>query len=136
MIHKFVLLKQTRNVHGFTLIEVLVAATIVVLLTTIGFVSYRAASVKSRNGRRESDISQVRSALELYRATVGTYPNNTSYNNLMSNAQFVPYIGSVSILDPKNTSPYLYTYTSNGRTYSICYTKEPDPGTQVCQTNP
>ena len=130
------MIKKFFHKTGFTMIELLVAATIIIMLTTIGLVSYRTASVKSRNGRRESDISQVRSALELYRASVGSYPNNASFAALLSNGAFRSYLGPATIQDPKNTSPYLYTFSSNGRTYTICYTREPDPGTQVCQNNP
>lgn len=60
---------------GFTLIEVLVAATIIAILISIGVVSYASVNKRSRDAKRKSDIEQLRSALEMYRADNDSYPN-------------------------------------------------------------
>ena len=65
-------MKQTK---GFTLIELLVAATIIALLTAIGVVSYANINKRSRDTKRKSDIEQIRSSLEMYRADNGSYPH-------------------------------------------------------------
>ncbi|KKU82985.1 hypothetical protein A2973_03060 [Candidatus Gottesmanbacteria bacterium RIFCSPLOWO2_01_FULL_49_10] len=59
---------------GFTLIEVLVAATIIAVLVAIGMVSYGNINKRSRDSKRKSDLEQVRSALEMYRSDNNAYP--------------------------------------------------------------
>ena len=66
--------KRTES-KGFTLVEILVVATVIAVLTTMGTVSYGSISRRSRDAKRKSDVEQLRSALEMYRADNGTYPN-------------------------------------------------------------
>jgi type II secretion system protein G len=61
--------------NGFTLIELLVTIGIIAILVVIGVVSYGSINRRSRDTRRMSDIEQIRSALEMYRADNGFYPN-------------------------------------------------------------
>lgn len=66
-----------KNKNGFTLIELIVSITIIAVLTVAGVVSYRGASVKSRDSRRMADLEKIRMALELYRQNVGSsYPGS------------------------------------------------------------
>jgi general secretion pathway protein G len=65
--------KATLN-NGFTLIELIVTATITAILMTIGIVSYRSANEQSRDTKRKSDIEQIRASLEMYKADNGYYP--------------------------------------------------------------
>lgn len=60
---------------GYTLIELVVAMTIIALLFTVGVVSYTKANERSRNAKRKNDIEQIRSALEMYRVDKGSYPD-------------------------------------------------------------
>jgi prepilin-type N-terminal cleavage/methylation domain-containing protein len=128
---------------GFTLIELLVVAALIVIVTAISLVNFRATSEKSRNSKRQADITQVRSALELYRAANTTYPiysggsTGTNFNNLVANSSFYIYLANRDIADPMNTASYRYTYQSaaNGFTYTLCYYTEPSV-TQVCVNNP
>jgi general secretion pathway protein G len=62
------------NKKAFTLIELLVATTIIAVLIAIGTVSYSSVSRKSRDTKRRSDVEQIRAALEMYRADIGSYP--------------------------------------------------------------
>ena len=64
--------------RGFTLIEVLVAVTIIAILTSIGVVSYSSVNKRSRDAKRKGDVEQLRSALEMYRADNSYYPNTGS----------------------------------------------------------
>ncbi len=59
---------------GFSLMELLVAISIIAILTAVGVVSYGSINKRSRDVRRKSDLEQIRSALELYRADNGFYP--------------------------------------------------------------
>ncbi|MEO8581863.1 MAG: type II secretion system protein [Patescibacteria group bacterium] len=136
-------MKRDTLQHGFTLIELLVVAALIIMLTAISLVNFRGTSERTRNSKRQADISQVRSALELYRATNQKYPiysasnKVTNFTSLLNDATFKPYLSTPSLTDPNNVSPYQYEYqaAANGFTYSICYTVEP-AGTQTCLTNP
>lgn len=61
--------------RGFTMLEVLVSATIIAVLTAIGIVSYSSVNKRSRDVKRKSDLEQLRSALEMYRSDNGQYPS-------------------------------------------------------------
>lgn len=60
---------------GFTLIELLIVIVIIVIVVTIGAVSYTTVARNSRNAQRITDLNKVASALELYYADHGLYPN-------------------------------------------------------------
>lgn len=127
---------------GFTIIELMVVITIIALLTVAGLISYQKAGVSARNSKRKADLEQIKAALVLYRTDLGTYPP-TSPSGLTSMGQyeFPPYTTMASYLsgqtpqDPKNSSPYVYTYTTDTRQFSLCAQLEPTP-TQYCVTNP
>ncbi len=65
--HKF---KQ----KGFTMIELLVVISIIGLLASIVLVSFPGAMKSARDARRKSDISQIKTALEVYYEVHGVYP--------------------------------------------------------------
>lgn len=113
---------------GFTLIEVLVAVTIIAVLVSIGVVSYSSVNKRSRDAKRRGDIEQLRSALEMYRADIGSYPVNPLVPNfddvsvledaLVTTGTYMPSIPS----DPKSTQEYRYkaTNASGGNYYGYC----------------
>lgn len=117
---------------GFTLIEILVAATIIAVLIAIGTVSYTSINKRARDTRRRSDIEQLRSALEQYRSDSGYYPNtgaswvtaSTLDPTLVTGATV--YIASIPT-DPKSTTQsYRYQATNPSGTptqyYGYCLT--------------
>jgi general secretion pathway protein G len=85
--------------NGFTLIELLVVSTIVIVLTTIGLISYNQALQNSRNARRKADLEVVRQALVLFKADNGYYPS-TNYDGLAA-ALGTTYLATFPT-DPKN----------------------------------
>lgn len=105
-----------KNKFGFTLIEVLVAATIVGLLSTIGLSGYQAITRSGRDALRKSDMEQIRSALEIYKSDNGNYPT--------PQATCVPALPT-SYINPYPADPrptiykYCYAQTSN-LTYNLC----------------
>jgi general secretion pathway protein G len=107
---------------GFTFIEILVVATIIGVLATIGATSYQTASKKSRDGKRKADLEQIRAALELYRADYGQYPTTSSLNSLTTT-----YITVLPSPPPKSTcsSSSITTYNTSciyNRTAATRYT--------------
>lgn len=115
-----------RKKTGFTMIELLVSATIIAVLSAIGLVSFRSANMKARNGKRMADLQQVRAALEIYRSDYPTYPTTIgTAGDLATITGLDTYLSSDSIIDPKDPT-LIYTYVSDGSTYTICATTEPD----------
>lgn len=60
---------------GFTLIELIIVISIIALLSVIGISTYSSVQVDARNSKRKSDLKEIKSALELYRSEIGTYPS-------------------------------------------------------------
>ena len=63
-----------QNEKGFTLIELLVVSTIIVVLSSVGIVSYANVNKGARDAKRKSDLDDVRTTLLLYRSDNGRYP--------------------------------------------------------------
>lgn len=101
---------------GFTLIEVLIVATIISLLASVGITSYTSFNQNSRDARRKADLEQIRGALELYRSNNSTYPTASGTYGLpfgtagLSDATNT-YMSKIPN-DPKNGFTYFYTLSS------------------------
>lgn len=139
--------------RGFTLIELLVVIAIIGMLSSVILASLNSARAKSRDTRRIADLSQIRTALELYYDDHGFYPrsgcgwdcngyrysyNTTSWNALASD--LAPYIAALP-KDPLNISCapwgnncHSYAYGNVGRnTYSPTYDLTANLETQHAQ---
>ena len=119
------LCEQLTMKKGFTLIEILVAVTIIAVLVSIGVVSYASVNKRSRDAKRKGDVEQLRSALEMYRADIGYYPNTGSGSwedasglSAVLVSTYLPAIPS----DPKSTQVYRFRATniSGGNYYGYC----------------
>jgi len=99
---------------GFTFIEILVVVTIMAVLIVAGIVSFASVNKRSRDARRKSDVEQIRSALEMYRADEGHYPltaNPTQFVTITSDSTFTTALSSYMATipeDPKNNDDYPY----------------------------
>lgn len=114
---------------GFTLIEVLVSVTIIIILMGIGVVRYNSMNKRGRDQKRRTDIIQLTSALTAYRndRTDRLYPT-TTYNGLRP-LLFPRYI-SPWPQDPVPGCTYVYWADSGGAEYEIWYRLENlPPGT-------
>jgi general secretion pathway protein G len=107
---------------GFTLIEILVAMTIVAVLMSISLVSFQGARKSSRDSRRKADLEQIRSALEIYRSDNKTYP--ASPDLLVSD-----YLSELPS-DPVSTYSYEYHFVSEN-SYNLCSYLEVNSGLSV-----
>ena len=111
---------------GFTLIELLVVVAIISLLSSVVLASLNSARLKARDTRRKEDLYQLRTAIELYYNTNGSYPSTgatiPSWRGALSYGSYgtgstgyipgvVPNYIAVLPLDPKGTlDGYLYTF--------------------------
>lgn len=102
---------------GFSLIEILVAATIIGLLSTVGFTGFQAVTRSGRDALRKSDLEQIRSALEIYKSENGAYPaNSSSCESVDLTSDYInPYPE-----DPKPPVKYCYIRGATGLTYELC----------------
>jgi len=97
--------KMTKN-RAFTLIEVLVVATIIGILVTVTAVSFAKSQKRSRDARRKADLETVRQALVLYRQDHGSYGNANSFSEVITYLAAEGYLTSNTMNDPKTPGNY------------------------------
>tara|TARA_B100000508_G_scaffold60333_1_gene46974 strand:+ start:37902 stop:38366 length:465 start_codon:yes stop_codon:yes gene_type:complete len=117
---------------GFTLIELLVVVAIIGMLSSVVLASLNTARGNARDTRRQSDLKQIQTALELYYNVNNAYPNETGCDSSQGTSSggcpsgglggsdwnsssfiyqaLVPtYIQALPV-DPMNSGVYYYTY--------------------------
>jgi len=120
--------------RGFSLVELLVAISIIGILISVVYVSFNAAREQARDDARKTDLKQLQLAVELYRAQNGRYPAacNTSWSGQVgstfacsSGGEYIvgltpDFIASLPI-DPNigGSRSYLYRVDSTGSNYKI-----------------
>lgn len=102
---------------GFTLIEILVVITIIVLLTASAVVTYSIFFKQARDAKRKTDVAQISAALEIYRSNNDTYPVGAGWATLSILTSPVIYIQSLPS-DPKNPT-YTYYYSGSVSDYTL-----------------
>jgi len=108
---------------AFTLIEILVVATIISLLALAGFVSYSQFMKQSRDAKRKADVELIRSAVEMYRSSNDLYPTSipASAGLLFGTSGLTDGSGNIYMSkipeDPQENG--LYYYSSDGSTYTV-----------------
>ena len=73
--------EKKRSYKGFTLIELMVAISIVAILATIGFSTYSQTQVRARDAKRKQDLRALSTALELYYQSYKHYPCTDNHVN-------------------------------------------------------
>lgn len=97
---------------GFTLIEILIAVSIVAIMMAIIISSAAALQKNSRDARRKSDLGSLTTSLQQYYADQSYYPATltlTSVGSLKNPANTVTYLNKTPI-DPiaGSSTPYVY----------------------------
>lgn len=132
---------------GFTLVELLVAISIIAVLSTIGLASFSGTQSKARDSVRKSDLRTLATTLEIYYQQKGTYLissgsciDGTATSTIYTNADFVKLISGDVPKDPKTNEPYCYEAVTGGLNYTLyaklenCPTQGTIPGID-CQTS-
>lgn len=119
---------------GFTLIEILVAITIIGIIIGLSAFGLSGSRESARDATRKSDLESIRSALELYRADCNSYPPNSSVS--VSS----PIVGCPPINpntyhsrvpdDPIAARRYIYNRNST-TSYELCAALEGEDGASV-----
>ncbi len=112
---------------GFTLIELLVVITIIAVLSSIGFASFRGTQSKARDSQRKQDLRQLSSALEIYFQKNNAYINPAGVGagdctNDMANFYSViaPFMANQKVpKDPLTGNPYCYMPLNNGQSFRL-----------------
>lgn len=107
--------KKRSNQAGFSMIELLVVATLIIILTTIGLVSYSKSLLNSRNAKRKTDLETIRQALVMHKLDNGRYPNLTVQVAGGDNDLGIATYLQSEPEDPKHDgTTYYYQYTGTG----------------------
>lgn len=123
------------STNGFTFVELLVVVTIIVLLSAIGLASYSQVNKKARDGKRKSDLEQIRAALEIYRSDQGVYPVDGSITCGGSLQQGASVYMNPIPCDPKTGDAYAYSRPTT-TTYTLGATLEVDTPTDYSVKQP
>lgn len=110
--HKFKLF----NSNGFTLVELLVVIAIIGILSTLLTANFIGVRQRGRDSQRKSNLRQIQSALELYRADQASYPATASFPACGSS--FTNVSGTATYMQkvPCDPSGGSYTYSSTDNT--------------------
>ncbi|MEX1052551.1 MAG: prepilin-type N-terminal cleavage/methylation domain-containing protein [Patescibacteria group bacterium] len=104
-----------KNQLGFTMLEMLLVISILVIIITLGLTSYSRILISSRDSTRKSDIQQISNVLEQYKSNneFGSYPNT-----IYQNSDFTKYMTNIPT-DPSTSQEYEYEPLPLGCTPSI-----------------
>ncbi|MFK7780150.1 MAG: prepilin-type N-terminal cleavage/methylation domain-containing protein [Candidatus Gracilibacteria bacterium] len=125
---------------AFTLVELIVVITILAILGTIAFISLQGYSVSSRDSVRISDVSNMKTSLELFHLNAGKYPLPDDYGTFTFSGSDLFYqgyfgdnvIGNVSKnmnkvpTDPLTDRIYIYSVSNTKNELEILMLLETD----------
>jgi len=152
--------QKKQSSKGFTLIELLVVISIIGILSSLAVVSLNSARNKARDALRKADMTQMRTALNLYYDNKTRYPVCGTWDDASADFGAAPTAGSACYLgalttalttgskpyvgqmpkDPKNTTNdpsvdpvYVYRYVSrsDGSEYALVYRIEENTDLQI-----
>jgi prepilin-type N-terminal cleavage/methylation domain-containing protein len=134
--------------QAFTLVELIVVITIIAILWTIAFISLQWYSISARDSVRISDMSKMKSSLELFQLNTGKYPLVTEWTIITYSwaevwTQWIFWnttFNNVKRLDKIPTDPlterkYTYSTTNTRNEYQIAWILEWDLALNNSLTN-
>jgi prepilin-type N-terminal cleavage/methylation domain-containing protein len=134
-------MKTWASQKGFTIIELIVAITVIAILAVIMIVSYTGIQQRSRDSDRDSDATQLKIAIEKYHADKSQYPDSCpsgdgttcTASNLAT--ALAPYLSKIPH-DPSHTADSAtdYQYVRDATTtdsYGLLISYEAKP---ICKT--
>lgn len=71
-------MKRLRRAHGFTMIELLVVMTVIVLLASMGMVQYRNSVRRAEEAVLKENLFRMRDAMDQFYADKNKWPNDLS----------------------------------------------------------
>ncbi len=119
-----------KNLKAFTFVELIVVVTILAILSAIWFSSYISSLSDTRDSQRKSDLTQVSSALKIYKQKRWYYSFPWAYFNIQYDWNTVAYqwklnknvrLNSLDKLpyDPETKLSYTYWVTNNKQEFEL-----------------
>jgi prepilin-type N-terminal cleavage/methylation domain-containing protein len=132
-----------RKNRGYTLLELLVVITVIVVIASVGFVSYAGTSKKARDTKRKADLDAIAKAMEQYYSVcAGVYPAPSSgyVPTSIVCASPAQTIMATVPTDPTGNNRYTMTQPSGTTSsFSVCLPDTPpleaESTTPYCRTN-
>lgn len=146
------LLKSSNS--GFTLIELMVAISIIAIMSVAGIIIYTDVQKKSRDSKRKQDLKAIKTALEFYYKDNGKYPSargcpygSNCYAYSTSGENWIPELVSGKYMDRVPQDPinnnigpfypgnYSYAYGNvgtNGQGYDLTTQLENSNDGETC----
>jgi len=120
------MMANVRTNKGVSLIEVLVVAAIIALLSIAGMLTVNTQLKKGRDGRRRMDIDLVRKYIEEYANDSYQYPDEITFSAMIN----IIKVNKAKLADVKDPGAFQYTYASldGGDTYCLCAQLEMEDG--------
>lgn len=123
------------NKKAFTIVELVVVITILVILSAIWFSSYSDYLSEARDSQRKADLIQIESAMKNYKIKRWAYPTTWSGFNIRygSDVLAVQWVLNNTVviwtldklpIDPKVKKEYSFSTTSNQEEFQIAWTLE------------
>ncbi len=111
--------------QGFTLAEVLIVITIIMVLAMLGFMNIRGQMAHATDTKRKTDLYTISKSVEDYYNDNGSFPVGTAVNNC--GEQMGTYLPNIPC-DPVSKEHYGYFPSLNGG-YRVCtvLTDKTDP---------
>ena len=123
-----------QKIHWFTLVELIVVITILAILGTIAFISLQWYSSQARDSTRISDLSSMKSSLELFNLDAWKYPIPTAWVDITYSGWTVwtqwtfwetVYANTDKLdkipLDPITDKEYTYSITSKKTEFQLAW---------------
>ncbi|OGK20020.1 hypothetical protein A3C23_03490 [Candidatus Roizmanbacteria bacterium RIFCSPHIGHO2_02_FULL_37_13b] len=128
---------MTSKRFGFTLIEILIAMSILGIMAALITGNYLITQKRARDARRKSDLHNIQNGLEQYYANCNfAYPTPLANNTFSSLTCLSPSLALMPTVpvDPLTISPYPCTSCSDSQ-YQLCSTLEVETPQTYCLTN-
>ncbi len=97
---------KEKESHGFTLVELMIAVSIVGLILAVIFINWRVQIDRGWDALRKKHLSDIKRAFEEYYNDKGCYPAATILSNC-DGPQLQPYLPKIPC-DPVSRLPYKY----------------------------
>ncbi|KKS92604.1 MAG: Type II secretion system protein G [Candidatus Collierbacteria bacterium GW2011_GWB1_44_6] len=111
------------GLKGFTLMELLIVVSLIMILSVVGMGSFTLATIKSKDTQRKNNLNQIVKAIESFYTDVGRYPLSADGDDFLR-----CYIkDGTSVTNSICEDNKLYAVIDQAMTTYIVIPEDPDP---------